>query len=189
LLFPRAKTGVAEAGVLTDKETDEFGRFAVEAQRSDGELRLFVTGPTPPRTIVTPNLVPPFNAYGWKTRKFSGMRLTRDQIISGNVGDVAIQVWYGTVEVYPVSRIYKTAEDWSYVGYRIKTGSGRLVEDAQLSRAEAVDCIRGGGTGVAFALPVGEWQVELQKPKGKGWIRTPAFRLGRENQTVRVFAR
>ncbi len=172
-------------GTRFDNEVaDADGRFRYERESSvpgESETFLYITTPFPPNAHISGNFVPPFYAIRHVDRSFAGRAIRVKTNAELNLGDVPIQVYYGVVIVYLKNRkgepMFTDAEDWEYIGIRIRDLQGKVVDERYFPPASVKEAVRENGAAIALALPEGAWRIEIApdglqqkwpyKPKGK----------------------
>ncbi len=161
---------IGTSAVNNRASTDGRFRYMLESLPSgETEMFLYVTSQYPPNAEIMASLTPPFYAMHSVDSSYRGraFRIRPGEEI--NFGDVPIQIYYGTVVAYPRdgkgNPIFNSAEDWEYIGIRIRDLNGRTVAEGNLPPASVAKAVRVEESAIAFALPEGVWQIEIA-PEG-----------------------
>ncbi len=138
------------------------------------ELKLFVMSPLPPETFEC--IPPPFDDLVTSSNSFKGLSILVNRGRSLDLGDVAVQVYYGTIELHlrqpSLESLLAQSKQWQGIKLRVRDKKGDIIRERYVtfghingSYAKLKEFV------ISLALPEGSWGIEVNLPNERGkWL-------------------
>lgn len=149
--------------------------FDVHDSSNDTKDRIFyITGQIPENAVAP--ITPPFSNSILKAEPtLEGRRIQINKNGEVYLGNVAVQKFYGTVEVFLRNKsnklLFKKFEPWQDIFIRVSNAEDKVVRTVNLSDKEMKRGVDVSTSSVRIALPEGVWKLAISINEDKGpWL-------------------
>jgi len=175
-------------------QSDDSGHFRFEEQtvRAERQAILYVTGPRVEKRMEL--ISPPYNRYE-HSPGFEGKPILLKIDDDIDVGDVPVQVNYGSVHVFlsnPSGEPFgMSAEAWHHSAFRVRDTNGLMIVELGLSIKDIEDDVDISNSAVNLTLPEGKWYLDFvtifaQWNKERDWSKSASPVVVKTDQPAEV---